>query len=309
MRLSGKAMSHKQPAARPVTPDLVQPDLVQPDRGQSATSIRLVDKAGFEPWLKTLTPAQRATIEAQRFEAEGYQHAIVPEGASWSVVGGVANVAALSSWCMAKLAEVLPPGTYRLAQGGANGDQPGPSAIGPAAFGWITGQYRFDRYKQKPRDDAARDDAARDKARDKNAPRILLSGEPKALPGLLAEAAAVNRVRDLVNTPAEDMGPAALEAEARGLAKLYAGKFGADLTVTTGDALEKGFPMIHAVGRAASRHHAPRLIELEWGSEKHPRLAIVGKGVCFDSGGLDIKPSSGMALMKKDMGGAAHALA
>ena len=290
MRLSGKAMSHKSTAAKPIAPDLVQPDLVQPDRGQSAIPIRLLDKAGFEPWLKTLTPAQRATVEAQRFEAEGFQHAIVPDGASWSVVGGVANVAALSSWCMAKLAEVLPPGTYRLAEG-----QPGPSEIGRAAFGWITGQYRFDRYKQKPRDDA----------RAKGAPRILLSGESKAIPGVLAEAAAVNRVRDLVNTPAEDMGPAALEAEARGLAKL----FKADLTVTTGDGLEKGFPMIHAVGRAASRHHAPRLIELEWGSEKHPRLAIVGKGVCFDSGGLDIKPSSGMALMKKDMGGAAHALA
>ncbi len=290
MGLSGNTMSHKQPAAKHVASDLGQPDLVQPDRGQTATTIRLIDKAGLEPWLKTLTPAQRATIEAQRFEAEGYQHAIVPDGLSWSVVGGVANVAALSSWCMAKLAEVLPPGIYRLAEGGANGGQPG-----KAAFGWINGQYRFDRYKHKPKDDA----------RAKNAPRILLSGEPKALPGVLAEAAAVNKVRDLVNTPAEDMGPAALEAEARGLAKL----FKADLTVTTGDALEKGFPMIHAVGRAASRHHAPRLIALDWGSEKHPRVAIVGKGVCFDSGGLDIKPASGMALMKKDMGGAAHALA
>ena len=299
MRLSGNTMSHKQPVTRTAPSDPGQPDLVQPDRGQSATAIRLVDKAGFEPWLKTLTPAQRATIEAQRFEAEGYQHAIVPDGASWSVVGGVADAAALTSWCMAKLAEVLPPGTYRLAGGGANGDQRGPSEIGPAAFGWITGQYRFDRYKQKPRDNASRDNASRD------APRILLSSEPKAIPGVLAEAAAVNRVRDLVNTPAEDMGPAALEAEARALAKL----FRADLTVTTGDALEKGFPMIHAVGRAASRHHAPRLIELEWGSQKHPRVAIVGKGVCFDSGGLDIKPASGMALMKKDMGGAAHALA
>ncbi len=269
-------MSHKQPAA---------PDLVQPDRGQAATSIRLVDKVGLEPWLKTLTQAQRAMVEAQKFEAGGFQHAIVPEGERWSVASGVANVSSLSSWCMAKLAEVLPPGTYRLAEG-----QPG-----RAAYGWITDQYRFDRYKAAPKDDAGA----------KNGPRILLSGEPKALPAILAEAAAVAKVRDLVNTPAEDMGPAALEAEARALAKAHK----ADLTVTTGDALEKGFPMIHAVGRAASRHHAPRLIELEWGNAKHPRLAIVGKGVCFDSGGLDIKPSSGMALMKKDMGGAAHALA
>ncbi len=124
-------MSHKQPAA---------PDLVQPDRGQAATTIRLLDKAGLERWLKTLTPAQRAMVEAQKFEANGYQHAIVPEGERWSVVSGVANVASLSSWCMAKLAEVLPPGTYRLAEG-----QPG-----KAAYGWITGQYRFDRYKAAP---------------------------------------------------------------------------------------------------------------------------------------------------------------
>ena len=282
-------MSHKQPIPNTNGPKPVLPELVQPDRGQAATTIRLVDKAGFEPWLKTLTPAQRATVAAQRFEGGGYGHAIVPEGESWSAVGGVANVAALSSWCLAKLAEVLPPGTYRLAEG-----QPG-----KAAFGWVTGQYRFDRYKQKPKDDAKAN----------GGPRILLSGEPKAIPAVLAEAAAVAKVRDLVYTPAEDMGPAALEAEARALAKAHAGKFGAHLTVTTGDALEQGFPMIHAVGRAASRHHAPRLIELEWGSEKHPRIAIVGKGVCFDSGGLDIKPSSGMALMKKDMGGAAHALA
>lgn len=275
-------MSHK-PSAR--KPDPVQPDLVQPDRGQSATSIRLVDKPGLEPWLKTLTPAQRAMVEAQKFAAGGYQFAFVPEGEHWSVVSGVANVASLSSWCMAKLAEVLPPGTYR----------PADLQPGKAAYGWVTGQYRFDRYKAAPKADAAA----------RTGPRILLSGEPATIAPILAEAAAVARVRDLVNTPSEDMGPAALEAEARALAALHR----ADLTVSTGDALEQGFPMIHAVGRAAARHHAPRLIELEWGDPKHPRLAIVGKGVTFDSGGLDIKPSSGMALMKKDMGGAAHAIA
>ena len=121
----------------------------------------------------------------------------------------------------------------------------------------------------------------------------------------LAEAEAVIRVRDLVNTPAEDMGPAQLEAEARALAKAHH----ATIHVISGDALERDYPMVHAVGRAAARSHAPRLIEIEWGDPAHPRLAIVGKGVCFDSGGLDMKPSSAMALMKKDMGGAAHALA
>jgi leucyl aminopeptidase len=112
-------------------------------------------------------------------------------------------------------------------------------------------------------------------------------------------------VRDLVNTPAADMGPAELEAAAEMLARDH----GATLSVTRGDALEQGYPMIHAVGMAAARGREPRLIELEWGQADHPRLALVGKGVCFDTGGLDIKPSAAMRLMKKDMGGAAHALA
>ena len=154
----------------------------------------------------------------------------------------------------------------------------------------MTGQYRFDRYRSEPGEDA---------------PRVLLTSEVKAIGPALAEAAATALVRDLVNTPAEDMGPAQLESEAHRVAKAH----GAEFKVTSGDALERGFPMVHGVGRAAARSHAPRMIELHWGDPKHPKLAIVGKGVCFDSGGLDIKPASGMLLMKKDMGGAAHALA
>jgi leucyl aminopeptidase len=157
-------------------------------------------------------------------------------------------------------------------------------------FGWITGQYRFDRYKSDARPEG---------------PRVLLTSQVKAAAPILDEAAATALVRDMVNVPAEDMGPAALEAEAEALAK----RFNAELRVTRGDALEREFPMVHMVGRAAARTHAPRMIELEWGDPAHPRIAIVGKGVCFDSGGLDIKPASGMLMMKKDMGGAAHALA
>jgi leucyl aminopeptidase len=121
---------------------------------------------------------------------------------------------------------------------------------------------------------------------------------------VIAVAAAIELVRDLVNTPAEDMGPGQLESEAESLAKA----FRADVKITRGEMLEREYPMVHAVGRAAGRAHAPRLIELEWGDPKHPKIAVVGKGVCFDSGGLDIKPAAGMLLMKKDMGGAAHAL-
>ena len=254
--------------------------LIQPDKGQHATPVNLVDKASLAALIKTLSAGQRAAVAAQKFTGEGYSHAVVPDGDSWFVIAGVANPASLSSWCLARLAELLPAGTYRLAAG-----EPG-----PALFGWVTGQYRFDRYR---------------KDQVIEGPRILLTSAVKAIDPVLAEAAATALVRDLVNTPAEDMGPAELEAEAQRLAKTYR----AELTMTSGDALATGYPMIHAVGRAAGRSHAPRLIELTWGNPKHPKVAIVGKGVCFDSGGLDIKPSSGMLLMKKDMGGAAHALA
>lgn len=254
--------------------------LIQPDRGRDAIAIHLIDKASLEDFLKPLAGPQRAALAAQKFEADGFQHAIIPEGDGWSVVAGVANAAELSSWCMAKLAEVLPAGTYRRADG-----EPG-----PALFGWVTGQYRFDRYRAEPSSEG---------------PRILLTKAAKEIDPVLAETAAVALVRDMVNTPAEDMGPAQIEAEAERIAKASKAEF----RVTKGDALTREFPMVHMVGRAAERPRAPRMIELEWGNPKHPRIAVVGKGVCFDSGGLDIKPSSAMLLMKKDMGGAAHALA
>jgi leucyl aminopeptidase len=254
--------------------------LIQPDKGQKAIAIHLVDKAGLDDFVKGLSPAQRAALAAQKFEAGGYEHAILPDGDDWCVVTGVANTASLSSWCLGKLAEVLPAGTYRRV-----GGEPG-----PALYGWQSGQYRFDRYRSEPAT---------------TGPRVLLTKDVKAIEPALAEVAAVNLVRDLVNTPAEDMGPAQLEAAAEALAKAHK----ADFRVTQGDTLEREYPMIHMVGRAAMRSHAPRLIELEWGDPKHPRLAVVGKGITFDSGGLDIKPSAAMLLMKKDMGGAAHALA
>ncbi|KPF61942.1 leucyl aminopeptidase family protein [Porphyrobacter sp. AAP60] len=254
--------------------------LIQPDRGQDAIAIHLVNKDGLEAFAKTLTAGQRASLAGQKFEGGGYQVGIVPDGETWFAVGGVANPESLSSWCLAKLAEELPEGTYRLATGDA----------GPAMFGWITGQYRFARYKSDDKPAGA---------------RVLLTAQAGQIDGYTAEAEAECLVRDLVNTPAEDMGPAALEAECERLAKAHK----AELAVVRGDALEQGYPMIHAVGRAAARHHAPRLLHLTWGDPAHPVLAVVGKGVCFDSGGLNIKPGAGMRLMKKDMGGAGHALA
>jgi leucyl aminopeptidase len=255
-------------------------DLIQPDRGQDAISIHLVARDGFETWAKQFSAGQRSALAAQKFEGGGYQTAIIPDGDGWFAVGGVANPAELSSWCLAKLAEDLPEGTYRRAEG-----EPG-----PALHGWQTAQYTFDRYKKPDKAVGA---------------RVLLTQEAGKIDPALSEARAVCLVRDLVNTPAEDMGPAALEEQAERLAKQH----GAKLEVVRGDALERDYPMIHAVGRAAARKHAPRLLHLTWGSESDPVLAIVGKGVCFDSGGLDVKSASGMKLMKKDMGGAAHALA
>ena len=258
--------------------------MLEADRGQPAVTITLLDKESFDAWRAGLSTRQRATVEAQQFKAEGYAHAIVPDtnGDGWSVAAVVANTSELSSWCMAKLPRVLPPGRYRLAEG---------ASPGPAMFGWLTAQHRFERYR-KPKDGGA------------DGPRILVTPDVARIDETVREAAAVIAVRDLVDTPANDCGPEQIEAIARDLAA----KHGADCTVMRGEALEREAPMIAAVGRAAPSGRAPRLIELMWGREDHPRVALVGKGVTFDTGGLDIKPSAAMALMKKDMGGAAHAL-
>jgi leucyl aminopeptidase len=257
--------------------------LLQADRGGPAHAVHLVDKATFEGWLKGQPAPRRALLEALRFDGKtAYQFAILPaEGSDgFEVVSTVANAAELSPWCLARLGEAMPEGSYRLAEGDP----------GIAAFGWLVGQHRFIRYK---------------KPKDLSGPRILLTRDAASIEEVVRLAEATALVRDLVDTPPADMGPADLERIARGLAK----EFGANIDVTAGEALAKGFPMIAAVGGAATPERAPRLIELHWGNPKHPHLAVIGKGVCFDSGGLDLKPATGMRLMKKDMGGAAHALA
>jgi len=257
-------------------------DLVRPDAGQSARAIHLVDAKDHDAWLAAQPGRHRAALAAQGFRPRAHAHAILPGETpeDWSVAAGVADTAALGPWCLARLAETLPAGDYRLAQGDP----------GAAIFGWMSAHYRFDRYKASG---------------EEKGPRVLLTVQPAAIEGAAAQARATALVRDMVNVPTADMGPEQIEAEAQRVA----GRHGATMTVTRGDALETGYPMIHAVGRAADRASAPRLIELVWGREDHPRVALVGKGVVFDSGGLDIKPAAGMRLMKKDMGGAAHALA
>jgi leucyl aminopeptidase len=259
-------------------------DLLQPDRGGPAHLIHLVDKNSFADWAKRQSAARRTLLDAARFEGKnGFQYLVLPaaQGHEWEVVSTVANAAELSPWCLAKLGEALPEGTYKLAEGDP----------GPAMLGWLLGQHRFTAYKSK-------DD-------DQRGSRILLTKEAAEIERTVRLAEATVFVRDLVDTPAADLGPAELETAAREVAK----PFGAKLEVTSGDALVQGYPMIAAVGQGATRERSPRLIEFHWGKEGAPKVAIVGKGVCFDSGGLDIKPASGMRIMKKDMGGAAHALA
>ena len=248
---------------------------------EKAIPILATDAKHLAKLLQALSPVERRWAESSSFDGAAGSFAIVPDAK-----GGIARVLAGvrdgdDPWSLAGLPLKLPRGRYTLGKG--------PVRIAPetAAFAWDLGGYQFTRYrkaKRKPAD---------------------LQLEPAArVREALEMAQAVRLVRDLVNTPAEDMGPEQLSDAARGEADLFGGEF----DEWVGDELvAQNFPAIHTVGRAASR--APRLLEIHWGNPRHPRLAVVGKGVCFDSGGLDLKTAEGMRLMKKDMGGAAHALA
>lgn len=248
--------------------------------GARSVPIHVVDRAAFAMHLRTAPPATQRWLQATGFQGEADRHVLVPdaEGGLKEVWAGVS--AAESPWALAALPTALPPGRYRIADDGL--EVPAETA----ALSWELGGYRYDAYKATRREPAT----------------LELAPGVAAERGLML-ATAIASVRDLVNTPAEHMGPAELAAAV----KLVARQHGAKVKETVGDALLKAnFPAIHAVGRASVR--APRLIELNWGNPKHPRLSIVGKGVCFDSGGLDLKSAEGMRLMKKDMGGAANAL-
>ena len=199
---------------------------------------------------------------------------------SRALVGlGAAGARRRSRFAIAAAAATLPEGTYRLES------NLGIEELNEAALGWLLASYTFDRYAKK------------------DAPKARLIA-PEGVDAARIEAIAAGEflTRDLVNTPSSDMGPEELEAAARHLAET----FGASINVIRGDdLLAQNFPMIHTVGRASTR--APRLIDINWGSEG-PTLTLVGKGVCFDTGGLDLKSAATMALMKKDMGGAATVL-
>ncbi len=248
---------------------------------EKAIPILATDAKRLPKLLAALTPEQRRWAADSGFDAAPNSFALVPDakGGIASVLLGVRDAA--DPWAIAGLAFKLPRARYALGKG--------PVAIAPenAAFGWDLGGYQFARYKKA-----------------KRKPADLQVQASARVTRALEMAQAVRLVRDLVNTPAEDMGPEQLSDAAREQAELFGGEF--DEWVGE-ELLAQNFPAIYTVGRAAAR--PPRLLEIHWGNPKHPRVAIVGKGVCFDSGGLDLKTAEGMRLMKKDMGGAAHALA
>ncbi len=242
--------------------------------------VHLIAEDALEGWLADAPEHVKAWVAANGFKAAAGKYLVVPDGTGQigCVLVGVSSPVSL--WDAGALAKSLPAGAYALA---GDVDKQTAEAV---ALGWQLGSYEFDRYR-------------------KPAPPNAVLQQPGSIDPVqvAALADATMLVRDLVNAPANDLGPEALADAAKDLAE----KFGAEFTVTVGeDLLKENYPAIHAVGRAAV--DAPRLIEMTWGDPAHPTVALVGKGVCFDSGGLDIKPAAGMKLMKKDMGGSAHVL-
>ena len=252
--------------------------LVEPS--DADVPVWLVTKEALDGWLDAQPVAVGEWVAHHRFQAKPGSHMMVP-GSGGSITGVILGVAEpMGMWDTSGLPSALGAGTY--------GVEIRPEHATKAALGWALGCYEFSRYK------ASTDEA----------PKATLAWPDGADRAYVVRAAtATGLVRDLVNTTAADLGPEELAQVAADVAK----QFGATARVTVGDdLLAANYPMIHAVGRAATG--APRLIDLQWGDADHPAVTLVGKGVCFDSGGLDLKSADGMILMKKDMGGAATAL-
>lgn len=246
------------------------------DPDQITLNLELVTPSGLESWLANLTAAQKTQAQLQQFKAASGEllwfHAA--DGSTTKVVAGWSgkeNLAALGH-----LPTLLPQGNFQTDQ----------VLSDLQVLGWGLGAYQFNRYR----------DATR-------APANLVLADSAQAERVQADVVAVATVRDLINTPAGDMLPSDLQTAAQEIADAN----GAAMQTLVGDALlNAGLRTIHAVGRAAT--DAPRLIDFTWGDESHPKVTLVGKGVCFDSGGLNIKPAGGMRTMKKDMGGAAQVL-
>ena len=244
---------------------------------QGGVPLTLIAAGEWEKFRRQLGADLRSWCDANAFKAEPGRSLPLPgeKGGVKQVLVGLPPGG--DAFALSRLCRSLPEGSYRL-----DGEV---ADAGLLALGWCLEAYGFERYG---------------KSQQPVAKLVCPAGVDYV--AILRAARASYLVRDLVNTPASDMGPDELETAAAAVARAHRAK----LTVTSGKALQKGFPMIHAVGRASPR--APRLIDFTWGSSRAPKVTLVGKGVCFDTGGLDIKPAAGMALMKKDMGGAANVL-
>ena len=246
------------------------------DDGRPAVDLEVVATSDYAAWRDAQDANARRWLERAGFAAKAGQFAWLPDPAGHParVVAGLGERASFES--LGELPFRLPEGDYRLRPPPAAGD------AHRLTLGWGLGGYQFTAYRQPKRE-----------------PARLLVGTDQTL--AVDEIAAVNLCRDLINTPTSAMLPEHMEAAGRELAAAH----GAEVDVVTGDALlRRGFTTIHTVGRASAS--APRLIDLRWGDPNQPKVTLVGKGVCFDSGGLNLKSAANMRLMKKDMGGAAH---
>jgi leucyl aminopeptidase len=253
----------------------------------AARPLWLVAEGDLAAWLASQDEATRAWLTALRFRAERHQVTCIarPDGSVSGAVlglGALGSIGALEPWHIAGAVDRLPGGPWRI-------ETPLPAAAATAAaLGWAHGSYRFERYRSKPKPAAS---------------AVLVAPQLADMAYVRRAAAAIAMARDLINMPAADLSPERLADEALALARAN----GAAGRCVMGDALREGYPAIHAVGQASAV--APRLVDFTWGDPAAPKVTLVGKGVCFDTGGLDIKPPAGMLLMKKDMGGAACVLA
>jgi leucyl aminopeptidase len=254
------------------------------DASEGAIPVHAVYEAEAEAFVNARSAFVRALAQRSEFKGKAGQVLVVPDTAGGvdRVLFGLGQPDRASAMVFRALPAKLPAGDYRIAKA------PKAMSADQIALAFALGGYRFDRYKKKSGE----------------RPRLMAGNADVAEVRRLAHACAL--VRDMINTPANDMGPQHIETIAREIAEQH----GAQITVITGEGLlEANYPAVHAVGRAAAPQRAPRMIEMHWGEAGKPLVALVGKGVVFDTGGLDIKPASGMRLMKKDMGGAAHVLA
>lgn len=246
-------------------------------QNKKSTPIFFIEQKQYPAWLKGQISVTQQWLQSMQFRGEAGNVSCVPNetGKLEKIICCVAD--SNNIWNAGNLSTTLPEGVYHFSVDS-------PEMYEKLAIGWGLGAYQFSRYKKPTRKPA----------------QLVL---PKKYEHIINTIESIYLVRDLINTPTDDMGPSELADAAIKLGKVYKAK---TKQIVGNDLLKQNYPAIHTIGRASD--DAPRLIDLRWGNKKHRKITLVGKGVCFDSGGLDIKPASAMLLMKKDMGGAAHVL-